>query len=224
MGARDLEVMNHILLANDELNHFISSLLELTKLDNQGLRVHLQAKDINQLLETIVLKHRFAAQGKQIQVITHFEPLFPIKIDADLISKVLSNLIDNAIKYSPENTRILFETREVDSFVEISIRDQGIGIPENELQNLFSRFYRVKNETTLKVKGTGLGLYLSKYFIEAHHGTIRVLSVPETGTEFVIRLPLNQKGANASDSRAQPGLKTIFSKLKNNLKKEKDHA
>ena len=191
LTPKDSEIMNSIMAANEELNHFINSLLELTKLDNQGVRVSLQSRDINQLLEAIVIKHRFAAQAKQIQVITHFETLFPIKIDSDLISKVLSNLIDNAIKYSPEKTKVTIETREVDSFVEISIRDQGIGIPENELQNLFSRFYRVKNDTTIKVKGTGLGLYLSKYFIEAHRGTISVESHFNEGTLFTIKLPLN---------------------------------
>jgi len=204
LNVKDLELMNHIISANEELNHFINSLLELTKLDNQGIRVTLQSKDINQLLEAIVIKHRFAAQAKQIQVITHFETLFPIKVDSELISKVLSNLIDNAIKYSPEKTSVTIETREVGSFVEICIQDEGIGIPENELPNLFSRFYRVKNDTTFKVKGTGLGLYLSKYFIESHRGTVDVESQVGHGTKFIIRLPLNLTEAEI----IQPELKT----------------
>jgi two-component system phosphate regulon sensor histidine kinase PhoR len=207
LSVKDLELMSHIYSANAELNHFINSLLELTKLDHEGVRVHLQSKDINLLLENIVLKHRFAAQAKKIQVDTHFETLFPIKIDGDLISKVLSNLIDNAIKYSPEGTRIAITTQEVDSQVEIMIQDQGIGIPEEELQNLFSRFYRIKNDTTIKVKGTGLGLYLSKYFIEAHRGEIQVTSSP-AGTCFKIHLPLNLSEAEL----IQPGLKTNLKK------------
>ena len=204
LSIKDIELMNHIFSANEELNQFINSLLELTRLDNQGLRVNLQSKDINQLLESIVLKHRFAAQSKQIQVLTHFEPMFPIKYDTDLISKVLSNLIDNAIKYSAQNTTVTLETKEVDSFVEITIRDQGIGISADEQQNLFSRFYRVKNDTTQKVKGTGLGLYLSKYFIEAHRGEITVMSDHGLGTQFKIKLPID---LNESDT-IQPGLKT----------------
>lgn len=204
LTPKDLELMSHIFLANEELNQFINSLLELTKLDNNGLRVNLQSKDINQSLETIVMKHRFAAQAKQIQVITNFEPMFPIKFDADLISKVLSNLIDNAIKYSPENTVVSIETKEVNNFVEITIQDQGIGISEEEQQNLFSRFYRVKNDTTQKVKGTGLGLYLSKYFIEAHQGDITVSSEPQKGTRFQIKLPIS---LNESEL-VQPGLRT----------------
>jgi signal transduction histidine kinase len=217
MTQKDLELMNHIFSANEELNHFINSLLELTKLDNDGIRVHLQSKDINQLLETIITKHSFAAQAKQIQVNTHFEPMFPIKYDADLISKVLSNLIDNAIKYSPQNTAVTIETKEVDHFVEITIQDQGIGIPLEDQQNLFSRFYRVKNDTTQKVKGTGLGLYLSKYFIEAHKGEITVTSEHNQGTCFYIKLPIS---LNESDL-VQPGLTT---QIKENKKPRSNYA
>jgi hypothetical protein len=217
---RDLETMNHLFSANEELNHFIGSLLELTKLDNQGLRVNLQSKDVNQVLEHVILKHRFAAQAKQILIDTDFEPLFPIRFDADLITKVLSNLIDNAVKYSKEQTRVSIQTREINEMIEIRIQDQGIGIPEAELQNLFSRFYRVKNDTTIKVKGTGLGLYLSKYFIEAHKGSISVESAVGQGTTFMIRLPMNL----TEKDLVQPGLKTLNFKSMRNEKKEKSHA
>ena len=219
LTSKDLDIMNHILSANDDLNHFISSLLELTKLDNNGVKVYLQSKDINQLLESIILKHRFTAQAKQIQVVTQFEPMFPIKYDADLISKVLSNLIDNAIKYSPEHTTVTIETHEVDNQVEIRVRDQGIGIPAEEQKNLFSRFYRVKNDTTQKVKGTGLGLYLSRYFIEAHRGTLDVESEVDHGTCFIIKLPISLSETDLQ----QVGLKSMDFKGKNSLK-ENTHA
>jgi signal transduction histidine kinase len=222
LGGKDLETMNHLFSANEELNHFIGSLLELTKLDNQGLRVNLQSKDINQLLESVVLKHRFSAQAKQIEIRLDFEPLFPIRIDADLISKVLSNLLDNAIKYSPEKTRVSLTTRESGESIEISIRDEGVGIPPSELQNLFSRFYRVKNDTTRNVKGTGLGLYLSRYFIEAHRGSLTVESEPGKGTLFKITLPQNL----AKGQEVRPGLNTggIRKILQTRFKKNKERT
>ncbi len=201
--SKENELIRHMLAASDELNHFVNSLLELSRLDTQGLRVQLQSKDINQVLEQVIEKHHYSAQAKSIVILTEFEPLFPIKVDTTLIAKVLSNLLDNAIKYSPENTSILIETKEVDTFVEISIRDQGIGIPDTEIKHLFQRFHRIKNSTTQRVKGTGLGLYLSKYFIEAHHGQIMVESAAGQGTKFTIRLPLD-----LSDSVVNPGLKT----------------
>jgi two-component system phosphate regulon sensor histidine kinase PhoR len=218
LESRDIETMNQLFSANDELNHFINSLLELTQLDNQGIRVNLQSRDLNQLLEQVVLKHRFGAQAKQIEVKLDFEPLFPIRMDATLISKVLSNLMDNAIKYSPERTTVTLTTRESGDHVEITLEDQGIGIPESEIGNLFSRFYRINNDTTRSVKGTGLGLYLSKYFIEAHRGELSVESRPGQGTKFLIRLPLELTQTEV----VRPGLPlTGMQTLKN---KEKSHA
>lgn len=190
LNHKDLEIMNNIFMANEELNQFVSSILELSRIDTQGVTVQLQSKDINLMLEQVISNLRFVFQMKKIRVETDFEPLFPIKLDPELISKVLSNLIDNAIKYSPEETTVSIQTREIGEFIEIRICDQGVGIPASELPHLFSRFYRVKNEATLKTKGSGLGLYLSKYFIEAHRGTVAVTSEPEKGTTFTIMLPM----------------------------------
>ena len=214
LTSKDLELMNHIFHANEDLNHFVNSILELSRIDNQGVRVHLQSKDINQILEQVILKLRFVAQSKKIQINTDFEPIFAIKLDTDLISKVLSNLIDNAIKYSAEGTTVHVKTREVGEFVEITVQDQGIGMSENDLTHLFGRFYRIKNEATQKIKGSGLGLYLSKYFIEAHRGQISVASQLGHGTEFKVLLPLELTETNLP----QVGL-TI-----DDLKKENAHA
>jgi hypothetical protein len=220
LTSKETDLMGHMFMAIEELNHFINSLLELSRLDNQGVLVNLQSKDINLLLENIILKHRFSAQAKQIQIQTDFDPLFPIKLDPELIGKVLSNIIDNAIKYSAAETRVLIQTREKGEFVEILIEDQGIGIPDAEIPHLFSRFYRIKNDTTEKVKGTGLGLYLSKYFIEAHQGTIEVQNYSQdqtSGTRFLIRLPLNIQ-LNHNLATTAPGLKTQISSNPKKLK------
>lgn len=224
LTSKDLELMNHIFHANEDLNQFVNSILELSRIDNQGVRVQLQSKDINQLLEQVILKLRFVAQSKKIQIITDFEPLFAIKIDIELISKVLSNLIDNAIKYSAEGTTVHVTTREVGQFVEIKVRDQGIGMSESDLAHLFGRFYRIKNEATQKIKGSGLGLYLSKYFIEAHRGEITVTSEINSGTEFTVLLPLELSETNLP----QVGLTTIDLKKSDQsklfLNKENTHA
>ena len=220
LRSEDRDLIEHMLNANHELNNFIGSLLELTKLDSQGLRVSLQSKDINPLLENVIQKHGFNARSKNISILTDFEPLFPIRMDSELISKVLSNLIDNAIKYSPENTEVFITTRESGNRIIITIRDEGPGIPESEIPNLFSRFYRVKNDNTYRVKGTGLGLYLSKYFIEAHQGSIELASPPGLGTTFTISLPV----ALEDQDVVQPGLQFQNSKTKPAGKKENVYA
>lgn len=187
---RDRETVQHIISSTDELNRFISSILELSKVESQRLRLQIESKDINQLIERCVEGFKAPARARQIKIQLQLEPLFPVRIDAGLISKVMNNLVDNAIKYSPVESEIQIISREVDNWIEILIQDSGIGMTPEEQENLFTRFYRAKNDTTAEISGTGLGLYLTRYFIEAHGGSVEVESEKGKGSTFKIRLPI----------------------------------
>jgi signal transduction histidine kinase len=102
---------------------------------------------------------------------------------------VVDNLITNAIKYTPNSGTITLGGRYTDKSVTFFVRDEGIGIPEVEKARIFERFYRVNNLTTSKTKGTGLGLYLVKMIIDAHHGELSVHSQPNQGSTFFFTLP-----------------------------------
>jgi signal transduction histidine kinase len=209
LNTDERSVLGAIMGASDELNHFVSSLLEVSRLDTQGLNLQLQSRDLETLLENVVRKLAFSAHNKGITIETNFEPLFPFRMDANLIQKVLTNLIDNAIKYSPQDTVVHILAKEDADSAVIEISDQGIGIPDEDKKQLFQRFHRIKNDTTRRIKGTGLGLYLSKYFIEAHNGTIAVSDSVGGGTTITIRLPLNLK-----EDQLFPGLTTKTNKPK----------
>jgi len=187
---RDMETLRSIIGSTEELNHFISSILELSKIESNRIKLAPESKDINQLIERAVDGFKAAARARGITLTAELEPLFPIKIDSSLIFKVINTLLDNALKYSPENSEIRISSREQGDWVEVAVSDQGIGMSSEECENLFTRFYRAKNETTAKVSGTGLGLYLTKYFIEAHHGRVEFDSEPGHGSTFKIFLPL----------------------------------
>ena len=137
------------------MNHFITSMLELTKIESKAIRIHLESKDINQLIEKAILSLEPQAQAKGIRINLNLEPLFPIKLDGHLILKVIINLIDNAIKYSPNQSEILVESIETDEHVVVSVSDHGIGLTETEKEQLFTRFYRAKNDLTTRTPGTG---------------------------------------------------------------------
>jgi len=120
---------------------------------------------------------------------SELEPLFPIEVDPDLIRQVLSNLIENAIKYSPDETQIKILSQEKEGFIWIQVVDQGLGIPEDELTHVFSQFFRSKNAKTSPIKGSGLGLHLAQYFTELHSGELFVESTYGTGSTFTVKLP-----------------------------------
>jgi signal transduction histidine kinase len=189
--------------STEELNHFISSVLELTKVESNRVTLNLESKDLNQILEKI--KERFDAQSKtmNIPLVLELEPLFPIRFDVSLITKVLTNIIDNAMKYSPKDSTVTIKSRDLGETIEIAVIDQGIGLSSEELASLFTRFYRAKNDQTTKISGSGLGLYLTKFFVEAHLGRVEVESSVGVGSTFRIILPSNLRPEHVS-----PGLKT----------------
>ena len=140
----------------------------------------------------MISKCEYLAKERSIQILTEFEPMFSMKLDTDLLHQVFTNLVENAIKYSPKSTKILVSTEELDGRLIVQVADQGKGIPENEIENIFTKFYRSSQATSSKVKGSGLGLYLARYFVELHNGRISVESDTGKGSTFTVELPMNE--------------------------------
>jgi len=180
--------LQSIIDSTRELNDFITSILDLTKVESRKLTLNMTSKDINKLVEDVVKDLNYEAKQSSIEIVSELGPLFPIEMDITLIKRVISNLIGNAIKYSGENTEVSIKTWDDDDWVYVEIRDNGVGIAEDDLNNIFEKFYRVKNDASHSIKGSGLGLYLVKYFVELHGGTITATSELGQGTAFLVQL------------------------------------
>ena len=184
------ESLNSILRSSEELSSFISNILDLTRIETNKVSLQKSSRDLNKVIEEVILSLDYMAREKKIEIIKELEPLFSIKFDARLIKQSLTNLIENALKYSPENGKIIIRSAEVGDIVKVSIIDDGPGLSDFDKENVFSRFYRGKNDYNLSIKGTGLGLYLVKYFIELHGGSVAVESSPGKGSVFWFTLPV----------------------------------
>jgi signal transduction histidine kinase len=182
------KLLGNVIVATKELNGFISSILDLTKIESENLKLNLAAKDVNKIIEDIIQRLKYEAAQKNMQLVFEPEPIYPITIDAVLINRVVSNLIENAIKYAGAGREITISTWDDESWVYVQIKDDGIGIEPEDLEHIFDKFYRVRNDSTHAIKGSGLGLYLVKYFIELHEGTIEAKSKRNEGTTFIIKL------------------------------------
>ncbi len=176
--------------SSEELTYFISSILNLSRVESEAVKLHLHTKDLNALIDEVIMRYDPIAKEKNIQIMTELEPIFSFKMDVDLMRQVIMNLVENAIKYSPAGSKVLISTEEFNGQVILQVADQGHGIAKSELPNIFMKFYRSNHAKNSEVKGTGLGLYLAKYFVELHQGEIAVESEPQQGSTFTIRLPM----------------------------------
>lgn len=180
--------LDNIIDSTKELNNFISSILDLTKIESRNLELKLASKDVNKIIEDVITSLKYEANINNIKIESDLSPLYPIQIDPVLLTRVISNLVGNAIKYSGDGSIVRVRSWDDELWVYIEIKDNGIGIPQEDLENIFDKFYRVKNDSSHKIKGSGLGLYLVRYFIELHHGEIYAASEVGVGTTFTVKL------------------------------------
>lgn len=176
------------------LQKMVNDILDFSKLESNCSDLEKEETDIVALIEQTIKSMQVLAEEKNLTFSLIKEPDLPkLPINVCSIERALNNLLSNAIKYSPENGRIKVRAelaRDTD-YVEVTIEDQGIGIPEEHQKKIFERFYRVENNTHT-VKGTGLGLHLVQITIEKHHkGKIFVKSTPGEGATFGFWLPIN---------------------------------
>ncbi|MCB0101790.1 MAG: HAMP domain-containing histidine kinase [Anaerolineales bacterium] len=170
----------------DRLAKLIEDMLESARLQSKTIQFKFSPVRLDALVRDVVARTKTHHHTLDIEL--NMDVLPPVLADGVRFSQVLENLIGNAIKYAPES-RIVIQGAYIDNKVLISVNDEGEGIPAEYIPFLFERFYRVPGERT--VTGTGLGLYICKQIVMAHHGNIWVESVLDRGTTFFIELPAN---------------------------------
>lgn len=184
-------VMNQEII---RLNRMVNDILDFSRYESQNVKLEKSKQNIMEIVEDCVNQVQVLAKEHDLTISIMKEPDLPeLWLNIDSISRALMNIISNAIKYSPDGKRIKIrvERSRDGEYVEVSVEDQGPGIPEKYQKKIFDRFFRVENDTHT-VKGTGLGLHLVKVTIEKHHhGQVFVQSKEGEGSTFGFRLPIN---------------------------------
>ncbi len=175
--------------ANEELSRLISDILKVTKMETMTIEPKKGVLDLNRIAQKAIERLTFQAHEKKIAVVADLEPLFSMEGDELLIEEVVTNLVENAIKYSDQETRVVLRTEEHEGKVRLTVQDQGPGISLEDLPRVTTKFFRGKKAAE-QTKGTGLGLYLAKYFVELHDGKLEIHSEPGIGTRVSFWLPL----------------------------------
>ena len=185
--------------SNDRQIDIVDDLLEVARVD--AGKVNLVKTEVNlvPLVQEVINEHDALIQDRQQKVhLNYLQPGISAPIDRSRMKMVIENILDNASKYSPENTRIDFEVSQQDDTVSIAVIDQGVGIARGDHTKLFGKFSRLNNPLSISVGGTGLGLYWAKRIVTLHGGRIKVTSKLGEGSTFTVTLP---KEPTANDSK-----------------------
>ena len=184
----DPEFLKIILKNSDRLLALINDLLDLSAIESGAIHLHPVELDLNEITSHVVKHLEPFAQAKKtrVQSICNSQKLFA---DPKRVEQVLTNLIDNAIKYCPNHSTITVEWSENKKTVKLEVKDNGHGIPEEYLDRLFERFYRLDKGRSREMGGTGLGLSIVKHIMQRHNGTVSVESTVGSGTTFVCEFP-----------------------------------
>jgi len=174
----------------DTLLELINDLLDVAKIEAGKHVQHQVPINIDQIIADTVQLMEPKAIEQNTALTYSCKNMQPVQADPKSIEEIFNNLITNAINYSTDSGQVTVTAQCLGEYMEIKVADTGVGIPPEELPKIFDKFYRVKHPKTRQVLGTGLGLAIVKGIVEAHHGTIDVESVPDSGTTFRILLPI----------------------------------
>jgi signal transduction histidine kinase len=197
MGQEDIpneiykEFFTDIVAEVDRENEIITDLLALVRLDKKNTNLNISQVNINELVEMILKRLRPIAAKNNIEIVLEtFRPIIA-EVDEMKMSSVITNLVENAIKYNVMDGWVRVTLNADHKYFYIKVVDSGIGIPEESQEMIFERFYRVDKTRARETGGTGLGLAITKSIILLHNGVIKVYSKEGEGTTFNVRIPLN---------------------------------
>ena len=171
-------------------NKIINDLLSLVKMDKTATTLNIKSENINELVEKILKRLRPIAANRNVEVV--YESFRPVSAEVDemKLSLALSNLVENAVKYNHDGGWVHVSLNADHKYFYVEVADSGIGIPEDAVEHIFERFYRVDKSHSREIGGTGLGLSIARNAIVMHRGAVKVYSQEGEGTTFTIRIPL----------------------------------
>ena len=191
-NSKDAKTFSKAILHNaDRLSEMVTSLIDLSRIEYGDLKFVIEPIIINQVVDTVISSFTNKAKRKNIELVFNRQSDVVVQTDAKAIERVLNNLVDNAFKYSSENTVIEIRARKQANFIRISVLDSGEGVPEEEQRFVFKRFYRTAKARANTKQGSGLGLAIVRNLVNDLQGEVGVETRKEGGSEFWFTIPLS---------------------------------
>jgi signal transduction histidine kinase len=201
--------LENIHTAGNHLLELINDILDLSKIEAGKMELRADMFDLHETIAAVERVMRGVAAEARVLIVSKIDPSLPaVRLDEGRLKQILFNLLSNAVKFSPQDSTVTVACRRLDGSesplsletVRIDVTDQGIGIPPDELQQIFVAFYQTEDGRRARNGGTGLGLSLTRNFVELHHGRIEVQSIPGAGSTFTLYLPIDLSVAAAASA------------------------
>jgi len=190
-NKKDAKIFSKAILHNaDRLSEMVTSLIDLSRIEYGELKFVIEKIVLNQIIESVVLAYKNKAKRKNIQVVFERQSDVTVKSDAKAIERVLNNLLDNAFKYSPENSIIQINLKKQGEAIRLAVIDQGEGVAAEDQDLVFKRFFRTASARANTPQGSGLGLAIVKNLVYNLQGDVGVQSRPKGGSEFWFTIPI----------------------------------
>jgi len=203
MGGGDEESLDIIQEEVDRLTRLVGDLTLLARADAGGLPLNLKSVELDNLLFEVY--RQVSLLDKPVEVVVTEVDQVCVNGDPDRLKQLLLNLVENGIKYTPKGGRVMVGLTKSDNWARITVSDNGIGIPAEDLPFIFDRFYRVDKARNRSQGGSGLGLAIAKWVAQAHGGNIQVESAVNAGTTFTVELPILEKEKKMDELRQENG-------------------
>lgn len=189
-----IENIKSVYERNKELINLVDDLLDVTRIDQARVKDNPKDTNINELIKFSIKELSGLAKERNVSITSKLsDKTIKVKLDPDRLKQIIGNLLSNAIKYNNKGGKIIITLKENKSNFEITVKDNGIGIPKEEQKNIFTKFYRAKNAWNSETEGSGLGLYVVKEYITNWGGKIGFTSQKDKGTQFHLTIPLKPK-------------------------------
>jgi signal transduction histidine kinase len=201
----DTETLQVMLSQSERLGRLVEQLLDLSKLESGDVPLRRERVSLAPLVSQVMSEIEVASADRDVNVSSDLPAdLPPVEADSERVHQVIFNLVDNAVRFTPEGGEVRIEAHRHNGSIEVRVADTGVGIPPEALPRLFERFYRVDPARARGDGGTGIGLAIARSVVEAHGGTIRAESEPGRGSTFTFDLPIGLPAGSEDTNRRDP--------------------
>ena len=189
---KEKEYLNRSITRLNSLKDLVNDLLDISKIELNTKQREIEDVHLEDIINATVQLLEFSLTKKNISIVTTIEKNLPlIKADQNEVTRIVTNILSNAVKYNKDGGKIFIDASGRNKYVSLAIKDTGIGMSPDEKSRLFNEFFRAKNELTRGISGTGLGLAIVKRIVDSYHGRIEVITEFNNGTTVIVDLPIN---------------------------------